>query len=122
MPPDWIIGSVTLVAGLYALRAIWSEWRGENGPDLRRAPDWWPFDLPLWRALVRAGPVGAVEAPLMGGAFLASGALDAMFSVLAATALALMLLVALYNRPAILVAPALRGLPGLIDEWKALPG
>jgi hypothetical protein len=48
----WVIGVVVVLAGLYALRVLWSEWRGENGPDLYRAPDWWPLDLPVWRALV----------------------------------------------------------------------
>jgi hypothetical protein len=122
VPPDWILGSVTVVAGLYAFRELWTGWRGEDGRPLSRAPDWWPFDLPLWRALVRSGPLGAAEAPLLAGAYLASGALDVVFSALATLALVLMVVVALFNRPAFLVAPGLRGLPGLVDEWKALPG
>ena len=117
----WIIGGIVLVAGLYALRVLWSDWRGENRPDLYQAPDWWPFDLPLWRALVRSGPIGAVEAPLLGGVYIASGPLDVVLSVLATLSLILMLVVALLNRPRFLVAPALRELPGLLDEWKGAP-
>jgi hypothetical protein len=121
VPPDWIIGGVVIGAGLFAIRALWSEWRVDGSAKLHRAPDWWPFDLPLWRALVRSGPVGAAEAPLLGGAYVASGPLDPVFAVLATLALVLMLVVALFNRPKLLVAPGLRDLPGLVDEWRALP-
>jgi hypothetical protein len=117
----WIIGGVVLVAGLYALRVLWWEWRGEGQPDLYQAPDWWPFDLPLWRALVRSGPIGAVEAPLLGGVYLASGVLDVVLSVFVALSLVLTLVVALFNRPRFLVAPGLRELPGLIGERKGEP-
>jgi hypothetical protein len=119
---SWILGGVALVAGLYGLRLLWAEWRGENRPDIHRAPDWWPFDLPLWRALVRSGPIGAVEAPLTGGIVIASGVLDVVLSVLAAGSFVLMLRVALFNRPRFLVARGLRGLPGLIDERKVRGG
>jgi hypothetical protein len=114
----WVIGGVVVVGGLYALRVIWSEWRGENGPDLYRAADWWPFDLPLWRALLRSGPIGAVEAPLLGAVYIASEPIDVVLSVLATLSLALMLVVALFNRPRVLVAPGMRELPGLVDEWR----
>jgi hypothetical protein len=117
----WVIGGVMVVAGLYALRVLWSEWRGENGPDLYRAADWWPFDLPLWRALVRSGPIGAIEAPLVGAVYIASGPLDVVLSVLATLSLVLMLVVALFNRPSLLVAPGMRELPGLVDEWRGAP-
>jgi hypothetical protein len=117
----WIIGGVVVVAGLYAFRALWSEWRGQNGPDLYRAAGWWPFSLPLWRALVRSGPIGAVEAPLLGGVYLASGVLDIVPSAFATLSLALVVVVALFNRPRFVVAPGLRELPGLIDEWKGAP-
>lgn len=60
-----VVGGVLAFAALYAVRAAWSEWRGGAAAAARRAPDWWPFRMPLWRALVRSGPIGATEAPLL---------------------------------------------------------
>ena len=116
----WIIGGIVLVAGLYALRVLWSDWRRENPPDLYQAPDWWPFDLPLWRALVRSGPIGAVEAPLLGGVYIASGPLDVVLSVLATLSLVLMLVVALLNRT-LAQRAAHKGLPARIGEGEPEP-
>jgi hypothetical protein len=49
------------------------------------------------------------------------GALDVVLSVLATLSLVLLLVVALFNRPRFLVAPGMRELPGLVDEWKGAP-
>ena len=58
------------------LSALRAEWRGEREIDVHRAPESWPFDLPSWRALVRARPMGAVEAPFMGAAIIFSALED----------------------------------------------
>jgi hypothetical protein len=126
---SWIIGSLTLVAGLYGLYALRGEWRGETEINVREAPDWWPFDLPAWRALIRSAPMGAVEAPFMGAAIIVSGldgshltdVLGVVLYGIAAVALGLLILVGLYNRPAALVAPRFRAFPGAIDEWRGAP-
>ena len=125
----WTLGVVTLAAGLYALSALRAEWRGEREIDVHRAPEWWPFDLPSWRALVRAGPMGAVEAPFMGAAIIfsaledtaATQALEAVFTGLAVVALALAVIVGLFNRPVVLVSPRLREFPGAVEEWNGAP-
>jgi hypothetical protein len=125
----WIIGGLTLAAGLYGLYALRSEWRGEGEINVRDAPDWWPFDLPAWRALIRSAPMGALEAPFMGAAIIVSGlddtpltdALSILFYGLATLVLALLILVGLFNRPATLVAPRFRRFPGAIDEWRGAP-
>lgn len=69
---DWLIGLVLVGADLYAVRVLRSEWRGTDGADPYQAPEWWPFDLPAWRALIRSGPAGAVEAVLVGASYLVS--------------------------------------------------
>jgi hypothetical protein len=125
----WIIGAVTVAAGLYGLYALRWEWRGGGEINVLEAPEWWPFDLPAWRALIRSGPLGVVEAPFAGAAIIASGleggylvdALQFVFSGLATVTLALLILVALINRPAALVAPRFRQFPGAIDEWRGAP-
>ena len=91
------------------------------------APDWWPFDLPAWRALVRSAPVGAAEGVVWGAWFIADGLPDSAFvdtvetalQVLVVLALVLMVAVALFNRPQMLVSPPLRNLPGALEEWRA---
>ena len=96
-----------------------------GGADPYRAPEWWPFDLPTWRGLLRAGPVGAVEAVFFAARYAVSlpegsvaDALETVLGVVIALTVALMVVVALYNRPAWAVRPALRGFPGAIDEWQ----
>jgi hypothetical protein len=122
-----LIGLLTLVAGLYGLYALRGEWRGA-GESVREAPEWWPFDLPAWRALLRSAPVGAVEAPLVGAAIvvteLDSTVADAAGTVLYGLAIltfVLFVLVGLFNRPAALVPPRFRAFPGAIDEWRGVP-
>ena len=120
-----MIGLVLVGAGLYAVGVARSEWRGTGGADPYRAPEWWPLDLPAWRALIRAGPAGAVEAVLFGARYLVSlpenssvgSALGVLLQVLILLTLAVMVLVGLYNRPGWAVAPRLRHFPGAIDEW-----
>jgi len=122
----WIIAGVIAATSLYALRGFWSEWRGKSATDPYRAPDWWPFDLVWWRALVRSGPAGTIEGPLVAAGYVVSGfdsssaqqVVEVIVAVLAAVALLLTAAVALYNRPKLLVAPHLRKLPGAVDEWK----
>jgi hypothetical protein len=124
----WIIGGLTLFAGLYGLYALRREWRGA-GDSVRDAPDWWPFDPPAWRGLLRSAPVGALEAPFAGAAIIVSElegtpATDAVGFVLYAAVIltfALFILVGLFNRPAALVAPRFRAFPGAIDEWRGVP-
>ena len=134
--PVQAIGIAFAVAGIVlishasaeriAVRVFWSEWRGADGADPYRPPEWWPFDPPTWRALIRSGPAGAVEAVLVGARYLVSllddspvaSALVALFQALVLVTLALMLLVGLYNRPAWAVAPRFREFPGAVDEWK----
>ena len=95
--------------------------------DLERPADWWPFDLPSWRALVRIAPLGAAEAVAWGAWFIVAGLPDsgpvdiiqAVLQVLVLLVLGSMLAVALYNRPRMLVSPALRKLPGAIEEWRS---
>jgi hypothetical protein len=125
----WTLGVVTLAAGLYALVAMRAEWRGEREIDVHRAPEWWPLDLPSWRALVRAGPMGAVEAPFAGALIVVSAledtavtqALEVVLTAAVVVTLALMVIVGLYNRPAVLVSPRLRAYPGALDEWNGAP-
>ena len=61
-----------VVAGLIAARVFWSKRRGADGADPYRPPEWWPFDLTTWRALIRSGPAGAIEAVLVGVRYLVS--------------------------------------------------
>ncbi len=125
MTIDLLLAVFFAVTGLYSLRVARAEWGGGGGADPYRAPDWWPFDLPTWRGLLRAGPVGAVEAVFFAARYAASlpegsaaDALETVLGVLIALTVALMVVVALYNRPAWAVPPALRGFPGAIDEWQ----
>ena len=125
----WTLGVVTLVAGLFALFALRAEWRGEREIDVHHAPDWWPFDMPAWRALVRAGPMGAVEAPFAGALIVVSAlddtavtqTLEVLLTAAVVVALALMVIVGLFNRPAALVPPRLRAYPGALEEWNGAP-
>jgi hypothetical protein len=124
-----IIGGLTFVAGLYGLYALRREWRGGGGVNVRQAPDWWPFDLPAWRALIRSAPIGAVEAPFAGAAIIVSAldttpvtaAVRIVLWGLVTLTLAAAVLVALFNRPATLVAPRFRAFPGAIEEWGGVP-
>ena len=112
-----LIGLAVVAAAVYGVRVARSEWRGAGGADPNVAPEWWPFDLPAWRGLIRTGPVAAVEGLLVGTRSLASflpapSALDAVLQGAILLTLALMLLVALYNRPTWAVAPRFRTFPG----------
>ena len=122
----WLLGGVTLLGGVVGLATM------SRNPDGLRvqvtsAPDWWPFDLPAWRALVRIAPVGAAEGVVWGAWFIADGLPDSAFvdtvetalQVLVVLALVLMVAVALFNRPQMLVSPPLRNLPGALEEWRA---
>ncbi len=128
MTARWVIAGVIVATSLYALREFWSEWRGTRTTDPHRAPDWWPFDLVWWRALVRSGPAGTIEGPLVATGYVVSGldswsaqqVVEIIVGVLAAGALLLPAAVALYNRPKLLVPPHLRELPGAVDEWKGV--
>ena len=124
MAARWIIVGIILVTSTYAPREFWSEWRGRALTDPYRAPDWWPFDLLWWRALVRSGPAGTIDGPLVAAGYLVSGldrwaaqqAVVVVLAVLTTIALALTVVVALYNRPRFLVAPHLRAFPGALAE------
>lgn len=126
MTARWIIAGVIVATSLYALRGFWSEWRGKSATDPYRAADWWPFGLVWWRALVRSGPAGTIEGPLVAAGYVVSGsdnssaqqAIEVLVAVLVALALLLTAAVALYNRPKFLVPPHLRKLPGAVDELK----
>ncbi len=128
MTERWVIAGVIAATSLYALRGFWSEWRGRSVTDPHRAPDWLPFDLVWWRALVRSGPAGTIEGPLVAAGYVVSGldswsaqqVVEVIIAVLAAVALLLTGAVALYNRPKRLVPPHLRELPGAVDEWKGV--
>ena len=122
MPLELLLGLVVVAAALFGVHVARSEWRGAGGADPFVPPDWWPFDLPAWRALIRTGPVAAVEGLLVGAKSLVSllPVTSAVATVLQAAillTLALMLLVALYNRPEWAVVPRFRALPGAIAEW-----
>lgn len=122
-----VIAAVLAATSLYALREFWSEWRGARLSDPNNAPDWFPFDLIWWRALVRSGPAGTVEGPLVATGYVVSGlnswsaqqAVEVLIAVLISVALLLTVVVALYNHPKRLVAPYLRELPGALDELRA---
>lgn len=113
MTERWIIAGVIAATSLYALRGFWSEWRGKSVTDPSRAPDWWPFDLIWWRALVRSGPAGTLEGPLVAAGYVVSGfddwsgqeVAEVIVAVSAGIALLLTAAVALYNRPKLLVPP-----------------
>jgi hypothetical protein len=122
----WLLGGVTLVGGLCGLVAIVRHPAG-LAADITRPAGWWPFDLTSWRALVRIAPVGAAEGVIWGAWFIAAGlpesgpvdAVEAVLQVLVLVALGCLLAVALFNRPRILVSPALRDLPGAVEEWSS---
>jgi hypothetical protein len=122
----WLLGGVTLAGGLFGLAAIARNPAGVAG-DVDRPVDWWPFDLPSWRALVRIAPLGALEGAVWGAWFIADGLSDSTPVDIVETALqvalivvlAAMVAVALYNRPRTLVSPALRDLPGAVEEWSS---
>jgi hypothetical protein len=125
----WLLGGVTLVGGLLGLVAIVRHPAG-LAADITRPAGWWPFDLTSWRALVRIAPVGAAEGVIWGAWFIAAGlpdsgpvdAVEAVLQVLVLVALGCLLAVALLNRPRILVSPALRDLPGAVEEWSSRGG
>jgi hypothetical protein len=120
----WLLGGATLVGGLFGLATIARNPAGLSA-DLDRPPDWWPFDLPTWRALVRIAPVGAAEGVVWGAWFIVEGlsdsgpvdAVEVALQALILIALAALVTVALFNRPRMLVSPLLRERPGLIEEW-----
>ncbi len=117
-----LIGLAVVAAAVYGVHVARSEWRGAGGADPDTPPEWWPFDLPAWRGLIRTGPVAAVEGLLVGARSLASllpapGALDAVLQGAILLTLALMVLVALDNRPTWAVAPRFRAMPGALAEW-----
>jgi hypothetical protein len=122
----WIVAGVIVATSLYALRGFWSEWRGKSLSDAHRAPEWWPVDLLWWRALVRSGPAGTIEGPLVAAGYVVSGLdswsaqqpIQVVLAVLVAIALLLTAMVALRNRPKLLVAPHLRQFPGILDELR----
>jgi len=126
MTIELLIAVFFAATGIYALRVARAEWGAGDGADPFQAPEWWPFDLTLWRALLRAGPVGAVEAVFFAGRYVASlpddsavaDAIATGFGVLIAVTVALIVAVGLYNRPAWAVAPRFRRFPGAIDEWQ----
>jgi hypothetical protein len=122
----WVLGGVTLVGGLVGLVMLARNPAGQNA-DLGRPAEWWPFDLVSWRALVRIAPVGAAEAVIWGAWYIVAGlspstvvdAFQSGLQVLVVIALGLLVTVALFNRPRILVSPSLRGLPGALEEWRS---
>jgi hypothetical protein len=122
----WVLGGATLLGGLFGLAAILRNPDGLSA-DLDHAPDWWPFDLPSWRALVRIAPVGAAEGIVWGAWFIVNGlpdsggvdAAETVLQVLILAATALLVSVALLNRPGVLVLPRMRGLPGALEEWRS---
>jgi hypothetical protein len=122
----WLLGGVAMVGGLFGLATIARHPAG-LAADLTRPVEWWPFDLPSWRALVRIAPMGAAEAVVWGAWFIAAGLADsgpvdtveAVLQILVLLALASLVAIALFNRPRILVSPPLRELPGAIEEWRS---
>jgi hypothetical protein len=110
-----LIGVVSALAAVWGFRVMWCEWRGTDGVSPKEAPDWWPFDMPTWRAVIRAGPVGALEAAF---AALNYFVRHPVTQGLVLATLALMIVIGLYNRPSWAVAPRFRRYPGAIDEWK----
>jgi hypothetical protein len=124
-----LLGGVTMAGGLFGLAAIARRPAGLVA-DLDQPPEWWPFDLPSWRALVRIAPVGALEGVIWGAWFIVeslpdSGPVDAVegvLQILQLIALAALLAIALFNRPRMLVSPPLRELPGAIEEWREASG
>jgi hypothetical protein len=122
----WLIAAVICATSVYALRGFWSEWRGRRVTDPHRAPDWWPFSILWWRALVRSGRAGTIEGPLLAAGYVVSGfdsssgqqAVEVVVAGLVVLALLITMAIALFNRPKLLVAPYLRELPGAIEELK----
>ena len=122
----WVLGGITLVGGMVGLAALARNPAAQSA-DLARPPDWWPFDLPSWRALVRIAPLGAAEGVIWGARFILLGLSDSTavdvvgtaLQVLIVIILLLMVTVALFNRPGMLVSPGLRELPGALEEWRA---
>ena len=125
MIANWLLGGVTLIGGLYGLVSIS---RNPSGlaAEIDRPVEWWPFDLPSWRAVVRIAAVGAAEGVAWGAWFIFTGlpdstavdAVETALQVLVLAALASLLAVALFNRPRMFVSPPLRELPGAIEEWR----
>jgi hypothetical protein len=121
----WVLGGITFVGGLFGLAALARNPAAQSA-GLDSPADWWPFDLPSWRALVRIAPLGAAEGVIWGAWFILQGlsdstALDAaetVLQVLIVITLVLMVIVALYNRPRMFVSPPLRELPGALEEWR----
>lgn len=123
-----------LLSGTNSRERAW--WQGQSGLATRlQPPGWWPGEGPSWRAVLRVGPlVAASGLAFMATAGLVVGVRDggwfggpaglgpAWGALLAATVvvwvggMGLWLSVLLANRPARLVPPHLRSLPGLTDE------
>ena len=131
---DWLLFAIAGALGLAGLVGIRRLWRRET-TFYDRVPGWWIWSDALWRGFVRALPVGAVGFLM----FIATGITAALVPevppsetccgfarpvwavalILVPFCLIMLLLatIVLFNWPAALVPPHLRGQPGLIREW-----
>jgi hypothetical protein len=115
---DWIpFGASIAAIAIGAYRALPYVWSPPAGAPELEAPRWWPYTDRVFHATVRALPallvfflVGAILIPLSalrGDGAAWNYAYDACLAVLFVT-LAIVVCVALFNRPSVIVPPHLR--------------
>ena len=129
---DWIAYGGFTVILLVALCRLPRVWRGDMDR-MSPVPPGWPWSPIAWRAVIRSGPAAilggitmVVGLPVLliaperaEGGFARPLVVVVPFLVLFALSVLLMLSVALFNRPAFLVAPHLREAPGVFAERAA---
>lgn len=115
-----IIGAAALVAGAFRLRRMWRALDPYG-----QQPVGWPFGDAGWRAMARLFPANyaAVICLVLAWGLLSIAADNALLVTLGLLAFlatvvlfGLVVRIALFNRPSWLIAPSLRGEPGLVEE------
>jgi hypothetical protein len=132
-PLDLPVGFVvfmTVVTAVYVPIFVW-RWRvtwERPSPAFREPFDWWMWGDALWRGYVRGltlgGGVFAVLLPLLVVMMYGLGGTVGLVIAVAAAIVdlaagcALLVTIALVNRPRALVPPYLRHQPGAVAEWR----
>jgi hypothetical protein len=121
------------IAPFFYVAIVWilpKWWRNERGLHTETPPPSWPWSLAFWHALCRVWTPLAFTfligiPPAILTEFVTEGPLFAACNILLALAGAMLVVVCpvvmLYNRPAFLLAPHHRALPGWLAERRGAP-